>query len=242
MLKVGFVGWRGLVGSVLLDRMRDCGDFEGLVSGFFTTSNVGGDAPQVPGTKTTSKLLDAFDINALADYEVIITCQGGDYTSAVHPRLRESGWSGYWIDAASALRMEDSSVLILDPINADVIAQGLAEGHRDYCGANCTVSLMLMGLGGLFKAGLVEWVTSMTYQAASGAGAQSMRELAVQMRELSSAAEPHINNPAASALDIDRAISTAMNSTSFSTDEIGAPLAGSLLPWIDKPMSNGQSR
>jgi aspartate-semialdehyde dehydrogenase len=242
MLKVGFVGWRGLVGSVLLDRMRACGDFEGLVSGFFTTSNVGGDAPQVPGTKITSKLLDAFDISALADYEVIITCQGGDYTSAVHPRLRESGWSGYWIDAASALRMEDSTVLILDPINADVITQGLAEGHRDYCGANCTVSLMLMGLGGLFKAGLVEWVTSMTYQAASGAGAQSMRELAVQMRQLSSAADAHINNPAASALDIDRAISTAMSSTDFPTDEIGAPLAGSLLPWIDKPMKNGQSR
>lgn len=244
MLKVGFVGWRGLVGSVLLDRMRECNDFEGLQSGFFSTSNVGGDAPTVTKDTTSKpgKLKDAFDIAALGDFDVIVSCQGGDYTREVHPKLRAHGWSGYWIDAASPLRMNDAAVLILDPINADVIEAGLNAGKRDFIGPNCTVSLMLMGLGGLFREGLVEWVSSMTYQAASGAGAQNMRELASQFRRLGDDLSPVLDDPATSALDIDRTALHAMRADSFPAENFGAPLAGSLLPWIDSAMANGQTK
>ena len=180
MLDVGFIGWRGLVGSVLLERMRGEGDFSGISPAFYSTSSPGGPGPAGLGFDT-GRLGDARDIGALARHDVIVTCQGGDYTREVHPRLRAAGWNGYWIDAASAFRMEPETMLVLDPVNADVIAEGLACDRRDFCGANCTVSLMLMALAGLFKAGLVEWMTSMTYQAASGAGAAHMRELASQM-------------------------------------------------------------
>ena len=248
MLKVGFVGWRGLVGSVLLERMRECGDFEGIEAAFFSTSDVGGVAPVTPRANPTTSpatrptLEDAFDVDALARYDVIITCQGTDYTRKVHPKLREEGWSGYWIDAASALRMEPETVLLLDPINAAVIQQGLAAKRLDYCGANCTVSLMLMALGGLFSAGVVEWLTAMTYQAASGAGAKHMTELAAQMRHIGEVASASLDAPAVNALDLDRAVAGALTSEGLPTTHFGAALAGSLIPWVDGLMDNGQSR
>jgi len=245
MLKVGFVGWRGLVGSVLLERMQENGDFSGLECGFFSTSSPGGPLPRALGSAvatTHDRLRNAHDLAALAEHDVIVTCQGGEYTRSVHPELRSRPWAGYWIDAASTLRMAPETVLVLDPVNADVIQKGLARGRRDFCGANCTVSLMLMALGGLFRSGLVEWMTSMSYQAASGAGARNMAELAAQMRDLGRAASGPLDDPSGTALELDTAMSAAMNASGFPAQEFGVPLAGSLIPWIDKAMPGGQTR
>jgi aspartate-semialdehyde dehydrogenase len=239
-MKAGFVGWRGMVGSVLMQRMRDEGDFTGLEPLFFSTSQAGSPAPRVGGRAGT--VLDAEDLAALAACEVIVTCQGGDYTNAIHPRLRASGWDGYWIDAASALRMRDDAVIVLDPVNRGVIDSGLAAGLRDYVGGNCTVSLMLMALGGLLQADLVEWITSMTYQAASGAGAQNMRELVEQMGTLHAAAGRLLADPSSAILDVDQAVTAALRSADLPMANFGVPLAGSLIPWIDKDLGNGQSR
>lgn len=238
-MKVGFVGWRGMVGSVLMGRMLEENDFADIDPVFFTTSNVGGDAPDVG--HGVSELKDAFDISALAGVDVIVSCQGGDYTKQVFSELRGSGWQGYWIDAASSLRMDDDAIIVLDPVNDNVIRDGLARGVRNFIGGNCTVSLMLMALGGLFKQGLVEWVSSMTYQAASGAGARNMRELLTQMGELRDCVATELADPASAILDIDRKVSEKMRGD-LSIDEFGAPLAGSLIPYIDKQMENGQSR
>ena len=241
MLDVGFVGWRGIVGSVLLERMQEEGDFAGLAPAFHSTSAPGGPGPAGLGFDT-GRLGDAFDVGALDRHDVVVTCQGGDYTAEVHPRLRAAGWNGYWIDAASALRMDPGTVLVLDPVNADVVAEGLAAGRRDFCGANCTVSLMLMALAGLFRAGLVEWMTSMTYQAASGAGAAHLRELAAQMAAIGEAASTPLADPASSALAIDRSVREVLADDGFPQDRFGAPLAASLLPWIDRPVGSGESR
>ena len=241
MLDVGFVGWRGMVGSVLLERMRAEGDFTGLAPSFYSTSSPGGPGPADLGFDS-GRLGDAFDVGTLARHDVIVTCQGGDYTHEVHPRLRAAGWNGYWIDAASALRMEPGTVLVLDPVNADVIAGGLAGGRRDFCGANCTVSILLMAFAGLFRAGLVEWVSSMTYQAASGAGAAHMRELAAQMAAIGDAAREPLGDPASSALAVDRSVRAALADDGFPRSRFGAPLAASLLPWIDRPIGGGRSR
>jgi len=236
MKKVGFIGWRGMVGSVLLQRMAEEKDFDGSFEAvYFSTSQVGDKGPS--GTP----LLDAYDIAALASLDIVITCQGGDYTNEVHPKLRAAGWKGYWIDAASALRMKDDAVIILDPVNRRVIDEALAKGIKDYIGGNCTVSLMLMGLGGLFEQGWVEWMSTMTYQAASGAGAKNMRELVRQMKA-AGAVDPAILEDRADILDLDRAVSTILRDAAFPTENFGAPLAGSLIPWIDKPMENGQTR
>lgn len=240
MLRVGVIGWRGMVGSVLMERMRAEKDFDGVAPTFFTTSNVGGDAPDVG--QGPSKLEDARSLTALEKQDVLISCQGGDYTTDVYSKLRQRGYAGYWIDAASTLRMSDEAVLILDPVNLDVIQSGLARGIRTYCGANCTVSLMLMALGGLFKSGHVEWLSSMTYQAASGAGANNMRELVEQMSVLSNLTKPLLENPATTALDLDRVITAAQRDGSLPTQHFKQPLAASLLPWIDKPVELGQSR
>jgi aspartate-semialdehyde dehydrogenase len=242
MLKVGFVGWRGMVGSVLMERMRQEKDFAHIEPAFFSTSNVGGASPKFGGE--AGALKDAYDLTALSKLDVIVSCQGGDYTTAVHDKLRANGYKGYWIDAASTLRMRDDTVIILDPVNLDVIREGLQRGIKSYAGGNCTVSLMLMALGGLFKAGLVEWMISMTYQAASGAGAKQMRELVAQMSFIATDAEvaKHLSNPAAEALEIDRAVSAAQRNESIPTENFGYPLAASLLPWIDKPVEAGQSR
>ena len=241
MMDVGFVGWRGLVGSVLLERMEGEGEFAGLAPTFYSTSSPGGPGPVGLGFDS-GRLGDAHDIGALARHDVIVTCQGGDYTREVHPRLRAAGWDGYWIDAASTFRMEPETVLVLDPVNAGVIADGLARGRRDFCGANCTVSLMLMALAGLFRAGLVEWMTSMTYQAASGAGAAHMRELASQMAAIGEAVREPLADPASSALALDRSVREALADDGFPRSRFGAPLAASLLPWIDRPIGGGQSR
>jgi aspartate-semialdehyde dehydrogenase len=199
-------------------------------------------APRLIVGRKTGPLQDANDIDALAECEVVVTCQGGDYTNSVHPKLRAAGWKGYWIDAASALRMRDDAVIILDPVNRDVIDAGLASGIRDYVGGNCTVSLMMMAFGGLFRAGLIEWITSMTYQAASGAGAQNMRELVEQMGAVHAAAASLLREPASAILDIDRAVTSTLRSAELPQAQFGAPLAGSLIPWIDKDLGNGQSR
>jgi len=238
---VALVGWRGMVGSVLMQRMREEGDFALIEPTFFTTSNVGGPGPADLG-RDVPRLQDAKDIDELRRHEVIISCQGGDYTTEVFPKLRAAGWKGYWIDAASTLRMQDDAVIILDPVNSDVIEQAVAKGVKDFIGGNCTVSLMLMGLGGLFKAGLVEWMTSMTYQAASGAGAQNMRELLQQMGEAHRVAKQLLDDPASAILDIDREVAGILRDESFPTANFGVPLAGSLIPWIDKDLGNGQSR
>lgn len=238
-MKVGFVGWRGMVGSVLMERMIAENDFELLDPVFFTTSNVGGEAPDVG--KASPTLQDAFDIDALANLDAIVSCQGGDYTQAVFTKLREAGWQGYWIDAASTLRMKDDAIIILDPVNSHVIEDGLARGVKNFIGGNCTVSLMLMGLAGLFQEGLVEWVSAMTYQAASGAGAQNMRELISQMGAIHNSVEGALKDPASAILDIDRQVVTTMRD-SLPITHFGAPLAGSLLPYIDKQLDNGQSR
>jgi aspartate-semialdehyde dehydrogenase len=240
MMRVGLIGWRGMVGSVLVQRMLEERDFDHIEPVFFTTSQAGGKGPAIG--RDVPPLQDANDVAALSRYEVLISCQGGDYTSAIHPRLRAAGWQGYWIDAASALRMRDDAVIILDPVNLDVIQSALGRGIKDYIGGNCTVSLMLMGMHGLFKAGLVEWLTAMTYQAASGAGAQNMRELVAQMGAVRQAACSRLDDPASSILEIDRAVADALRGDALPKEQFGFPLAGSLLPWIDKDLGNGQSR
>ncbi|NOT15901.1 MAG: aspartate-semialdehyde dehydrogenase [Methylotenera sp.] len=240
MLKVGFVGWRGMVGSVLMQRMLEENDFALIEPQFFTTSQVGGQGPNVG--KETPALLDANNINALKNMDAIVSCQGGDYTSEIFPQLRNAGWNGHWIDAASTLRMEKDAVIILDPVNMHVIKDALANGGRNWVGGNCTVSLMLMALNGLFKADLVEWATSMTYQAASGAGAQNMRELLKQMGEAHFAASSLLADPASAILEIDRTIAGTLRDENFPTSHFGVPLAGSLIPWIDKDLGNGQSK
>jgi aspartate-semialdehyde dehydrogenase len=239
-VKTGIVGWRGMVGSVLMERMRAERDFELIEPAFFSTSQAGGAAPAVG--RGTGTLHDANDLAALVAQDVIISCQGGDYSNAIHPRLRAAGWQGYWIDAASALRMRDESVIILDPVNRALIDRALAAGRRDFIGGNCTVSLMLMAIGGLFEQGLVEWVTAMTYQAASGAGAQNMRELVEQMGAAHAAAAPLLADPGSAILDVDAAVTAALRSSTFPVEQFGVPLAGSLIPWIDKDLGNGQSR
>jgi len=239
-MKTGLIGWRGMVGSVLMERMRAENDFEHIDPVFFTTSQAGQAAPNVG--KGESTLLDAFDIDALMEMEAIITCQGGGYTEKVHPELRSKGWNGYWIDAASTLRMADQATIILDPTNRNVIEQALADGKKDFVGGNCTVSLMLMAIGGLFKAGLVEWVSSMTYQAASGAGAQNMRELLLQMGSLNSCVADELATPSSAILDIDRKVSEALRGDQLPTENFGTPLAGSLIPWIDRLVEDGQTR
>lgn len=237
-MKVGIVGWRGMVGSVLMQRMQEEKDFAlDFEPVFFTTSQAGQPAPMNAGT-----LKDAADIAELKKLDVIITCQGGDYTKAVHPELRKMGWNGYWIDAASTLRMEDNSVIILDPVNRTVIDAALANGQKDFIGGNCTVSLMLMALGGLFRAGVVEWISSMTYQAASGAGAPNMRELLAQMGALNGVVAEELKNPGSAILEIDKKVTAALRDGSLPTKEFGFPLAGSVLPWIDREVEDGQSR
>lgn len=240
MKRVGLVGWRGMVGSVLMQRMREEKDFAFIEPVFFTTSNVGGKAPEFAAGATALK--DARDITELKKLDIIISCQGGDYTTDVFPRLRESGWNGHWIDAASTLRMKDDCVIILDPVNQDVIKDALARGGRNWIGGNCTVSLMMMALGGLFQAGLIEWMTSMTYQAASGAGAQNMRELLAQMGETHRVVKNLLDDPASAILEIDREVAGILRDERFPTANFGVPLAGSLIPWIDKDLGNGQSR
>jgi len=237
-MKVGIVGWRGMVGSVLLQRMVEEGDFNiGIEPVFFSTSQAGQLAPMNAGT-----LKSADDIEELKKLDIIITCQGGDYTKAVHPELRKQGWQGYWIDAASTLRMEDNAVIILDPVNRGVIDAALAKGQKDFIGGNCTVSLMLMALGGLFRAGIVEWLTSMTYQAASGAGAPNMRELLSQMGTLHGSVAELLKNPSSAILDIDRDVTATLRGDALPKKEFGFPLAGNVLPWIDREVEDGQSR
>jgi aspartate-semialdehyde dehydrogenase len=240
MLKVGFIGWRGMVGSVLMQRMREERDFDVIEPVFFTTSNPGGQGPDVG--KGIPPLKDAGSVDELKVMDAIISCQGGDYTTEIFPRLRAAGWIGHWIDAASTLRMEKDAVIILDPVNRDVIDQALAIGGRNWIGGNCTVSLMLMSLGGLFRENLVEWATSMTYQAASGAGAQNMRELLKQMGEAHRVAQDLLRDPGSAILDIDREVAGTLRDERFPVAHFGVPLAGSLIPWIDKDLGNGQSK
>jgi len=243
MNKVGFVGWRGMVGSVLMDRMVRENDFADIEPIFFTTSQLGQPGPSLNGhLGNVAPLQDANDIESLAKLDIIVTCQGGDYTKAVYPELRKVGWNGYWVDAASALRMADDALIVLDPVNMNVIKDGIANGTKNFIGGNCTVSLMLMGLGGLFNEGLVEWTSAMTYQAASGAGAKNMRELISQMGAIEQSVAPELADPASAILEIDRKVAATMRSGDFPTDNFGAPLAGSLLPWIDVQLENGQSK
>ncbi|MGF1686236.1 aspartate-semialdehyde dehydrogenase [Photobacterium japonica] len=239
-MKVGLVGWRGMVGSVLMQRMVEEGDFNVIEPVFFSTSQIGIPAPNLG--KDAGMLQDAFDIESLKKLDAIITCQGGSYTEQVYPALRQAGWKGYWIDAASTLRMKDDTIIALDPVNFDQMQQGIHRGVSTFAGGNCTVSLMLMAVGGLYKAGLVEWMTSQTYQAASGAGAKNMRELISQMGVINDAVSSELANPATSILDIDRKVADAMRSADFPSQEFGAPLAGSLIPWIDVKRENGQSK
>ena len=241
MKLVGLVGWRGMVGSVLMQRMQDEGDFAHIEPVFFTTSNPGGDAPKM--AKNETKLKSATDIAELSKCEIIISCQGGDYTTEVFPKLRAAGWNGYWIDAASTLRMTDDAVIVLDPVNLNVIKDAMVNGVKNFIGGNCTVSCMLMGLGGLFKHDLVDWMTSMTYQAASGGGAQHMRELLTQFGTINAAVKPLLDNPASAILEIDRGVLATQHGLSAEeTKQFGVPLAGNLIPWIDKDLGNGQSK
>jgi len=240
MKKVGLIGWRGMVGSVLMQRMREENDFDVIEPVFFTTSQHGQPGPDVG--KDVPPLKDAKSIDELKAMDVILTCQGGSYTEAVYPKLRAAGWQGYWIDAASTLRMEDESIIVLDPVNRDVIDSGLASGVKTYVGGNCTVSLMMMALGGLFRRDLIEWITPMTYQAASGAGARNMRELLSQMGSLHEAVKELLDDPASAILEIDRRVTDHMRSDAFPVDNWGVPLAGSLIPWIDSELPSGQSR
>ena len=240
MLRVGIVGWRGMVGSVLVQRMREEHDFDHVEPVFFSTSRAGGEGPDIG--KPVEAVKNANDVAELGKLPVIIACQGGDYTHEIYPQLRKQGWKGYWIDAASALRMNDASVIILDPVNMPLIKQALAEGKKDFIGGNCTVSLMLMGLAGLFQRDEIEWMTSMTYQAASGAGAAHMRELVAQMASIGQHAQRLLADPASAILDIDRAVTDALRATDLPKDNFGYPLAASLLPWIDRDQGNGQSR
>lgn len=240
MIKAGFVGWRGMVGSVLMERMLSEGDFTGFEPAFFSTSQIGGKGPSIGFD--TPPLKDAFNIDELKKFDIIVSCQGGDYTNEVYPKLRAAGFKGYWIDAASALRMKESSIIVLDPVNRNVIDNGLKNGVKDFIGGNCTVSLMLMAFSGLFKNNLVEWVSSMTYQAASGAGAKNMRELVAQMAHLSESAKDALANPATSALELDRIVTAQLRGDTIPAANFGAPLAASLIPWIDRAVENGQTR
>ncbi len=241
MKNVGFIGWRGMVGSVLMSRMSEERDFDGINPIFFSTSQHGQPAPEFGGRRN-GVLQDASDIEALRALDIIVTCQGGDYTSDIYPKLRASGWQGYWIDAASTLRMNDDAIIILDPVNQHVISQGLNQGIKTFVGGNCTVSLMLMSLGGLFTNDLVEWASVATYQAASGGGARHMRELLTQMGMLHNHVAKELQNPASAILDIERKVTEMTRSGTLPTDNFGVPLAGSLIPWIDKQLDNGQSR
>ena len=241
MKLVGLVGWRGMVGSVLMQRMQEEGDFAGIEPVFFTTSNPGGKAPAMAKNETTLK--DAGNIDELKKCEIIITCQGGDYTSEIFPKLRASGWNGYWIDAASTLRMKDDAIIVLDPVNLNVIKSALKRGVKSYIGGNCTVSCMMIGLGGLFENDMIDWMTSMTYQAASGGGAQHMRELLTQFGSINAEVKALLDDPAAAILEIDRKVLAKQHS--FSADEtkqFGVPLGGNLIPWIDKDLGNGVSK
>ncbi|MDU7101607.1 MAG: aspartate-semialdehyde dehydrogenase [Enterobacter sp.] len=240
MKNVGFIGWRGMVGSVLMQRMVEERDFDAIRPVFFSTSQLGQAAPSFGGT--TGTLQDAYDLEALKALDIIVTCQGGDYTNEIYPKLRESGWQGYWIDAASSLRMKDDAIIILDPVNQGVIADGLNNGVKTFVGGNCTVSLMLMSLGGLFAQDLVEWVSVATYQAASGGGARHMRELLTQMGQLHQSVATELANPASAILDIERKVTELTRSGELPVDNFGVPLAGGLIPWIDKQLDNGQTR
>ncbi|MEO6352559.1 MAG: aspartate-semialdehyde dehydrogenase [Burkholderiaceae bacterium] len=241
MKLVGLVGWRGMVGSVLMQRMQEEGDFAYIEPVFFSTSNAGGAAPAMAKNETTLK--DAGDLDALKKCDIIITCQGGDYTTELFPKLRAAGWNGYWIDAASTLRMQDDAIIVLDPVNLGVIRTALDNGVKNYIGGNCTVSCMLMGLGGLFQHDLVDWMSAMTYQAASGGGAQHMRELLTQFGTINSSVKALLDNPAAAILEIDRQVlATQHGMGEGETQHFGAPLAGNLIPWIDKDLGNGMSR
>jgi len=240
MMKVGIIGWRGMVGSVLVQRMREERDFEHFEPVFFSTSQAGGPGPAIG--RDAQVVQDARDIEALRVLPVLVSCQGGEYTNDVYPRLRKAGWKGYWIDAASALRMNDDAVIVLDPVNLSLIKDALSRGTKNFIGGNCTVSLMLMGMAGLFEHDLVEWMTSMTYQAASGAGAANMRELAEQMACIGESARKLLDDPGSSALDIDRQVTETLRGSAMPKSNFGHPLAASLLPWIDKDLGNGQSR
>ena len=241
MKLVGLVGWRGMVGSVLMQRMQDEGDFDHIEPLFFSTSNSGGKAPAMAKNETTLK--DANDIDALKKCDIVLTCQGGDYTNDVFPRLRATGWNGFWIDAASSLRMKDDAIIVLDPVNLSVIQAGLQRGIKNYIGGNCTVSCMLMGLGGLFEHKLIDWVSSMTYQAASGGGAQHMRELLTQFGTINAEVKALLDNPSAAILEIDRKVLARQHAMDADeTAHFGVPLAGNLIPWIDKDLGNGVSK
>ena len=236
---VGLVGWRGMVGSVLMQRMRDEGDFSLIDPVFFSTSNAGGQSPDWAGA---TPLQNAFDIETLKKLPIIVTAQGGDYTSEVYPKLRAAGWAGMWIDAASTLRMKDHAIIVLDPVNRGVVDAALKRGVKDFIGGNCTVSCMMMGLAGLFKQDLIEWMTTMTYQAASGGGAQHMRELLTQFGLIHAEVEAKLSDPASAILDIDRSVLALQQSGQLPTEQFGVPLAGNLIPWIDKDLGNGMSR
>ena len=240
MVRVGIVGWRGMVGSVLVQRMREEHDFDHVEPLFFSTSQAGGKGPAIG--RDIPPVADAMDVSALEALPVIISCQGGDYTNEVYPKLRAAGWNGYWIDAASALRMRDNAVIILDPVNDSLIKKSVKEGVKDFIGGNCTVSLMLMGMAGLFQRDEIEWMTSMTYQAASGQGAAAMRELVAQMATIGERTKALSGDPASAILDLDRAVTDTVRGRDLPRTEIGYPLAASLLPWIDKDLGNGQSR
>lgn len=239
-MRVGFIGWRGMVGSVLMGRMLEEKDFTLIEPVFFTTSNVGGKGPRIG--KDVPALKDANNIDELKTLDIIVSCQGGEYTTEVYPGLRAAGWKGYWVDAASTLRMEKDALIILDPVNLKVIKNGLSRGVKNYIGGNCTVSLMLMAMGGLYERGLIEWMSVMTYQAASGAGANNMRELLVQMGQVYRSAKDLLDDPASAILDIDREVAGTLRDGNFPKANFGVPLAGSLIPWIDKQLANGQSR
>ena len=240
MKTVAIVGWRGMVGSVLMQRLKEENDFAKFEPLFCSTSQVGQNGPEIAGK--VYKLADGNDEKVLAQADIVVSCQGGDYTKALHPKLRALGWQGYWIDAASTLRMEPNAVIVLDPVNRHVIDRALENGIKDFIGGNCTVSLMLMALGGLFQKGWVEWISSQTYQAASGAGAKNMRELVAQMANIAKASEDILSNPAASILELDRKVIATMRDENFPTANFGAPLAGSLIPWIDRAVEHGQTR
>ncbi len=240
MMKVGLIGWRGMVGSVLMQRMREEKDFDHFEPVFFTTSNAGGKGPDIG--KDVPPLKDAKDIAELKAMDAIISCQGGDYTKEVYGDLRAAGWQGYWIDAASTLRMKDDAIIILDPVNKNVIKDGLSKGVKTYVGGNCTVSLMLMAIGGLFDKGLIEWISPMTYQAASGAGARNMRELIQQMGAIDNEVKALVSDPASAILEIDRKVADFIRSDRYPTDAWPVPLAGSLIPWIDVALESGQSK
>jgi aspartate-semialdehyde dehydrogenase len=240
MLRVGIVGWRGMVGSVLVQRMREERDFDHIEPVFFSSSQAGGKGPAIG--KEIEPVKNAMDVAELKKLPVIISCQGGDYSNEIYPKLRGEGWKGYWIDAASSLRMRDESVLILDPVNMPVIQDGIAKGRKDFIGPNCTVSLMLMAMDGLFKRDTVEWVTAMTYQAASGAGAANMRELVSQMAAIGDSTKALLSDPSSAILDVDRKVTETIRSAAFPKTEFGGPLAASLLPWIADDLGNGQSK